>query len=179
MKKQMKRGAFSPYLKCRMDLYNSPEIQQLRHDKAAEGFGCLMVIALDLARNCDGIGTWDMIGGYAQICRKSNSYIMSIIMDYGLFDYNDAIFVCKIVSRSFAIESSIDSQIDDHDGCSISTRTRRADMSARSAQKDNDNHNKKENKEKVDVRVSDDTHSTLEDAAPATDYRSYEKYLKR
>ena len=48
MKKQMKRGAFSPYLKCRMDLYNSPEIQQLRHDKAAEGFGCLMVIALDL-----------------------------------------------------------------------------------------------------------------------------------
>ena len=180
MKKQMKRGAFSPYLKCRMDLYNSPEIQQLRHDKAAEGFGCLMVIALDLARNCDGIGTWDMIGGYAQICRKSKSYIMSIIMDYGLFDYNDAIFVCKIVSRSFAIESSIDSQIDDHDGCSISTRTRRADMSAGSAQKDNDNHNKKENKEKVDVRVSDDTHSTLEeDAAPATDYRSYEKYLKR
>ena len=52
-------------------------------------------------------------------------------------------------------------------------------MSARSAQKDNDNHNKKENKEKVDVRVSDDTHSTLEDAAPATDYRCYEKYLKR
>ncbi len=32
MKKQMKRGAFSPCLKCRMDLYNSPEIQQLRHD---------------------------------------------------------------------------------------------------------------------------------------------------
>jgi hypothetical protein len=29
----------------------------------------------------------------------------------------------------------------------------------------------KENKEKVDVRVSDDTHSTLEDSAPATDYR--------
>ena len=112
MKKQMKRGAFSPYLKCRMDLYNSPDIQQLRHDKAAEGFGCLMVIALDLARNCDGIGTWDMIGGYAQICRKSKSYIMSIIMDYGLFDYNDAIFVCKIVSRSFAIESSVDSQND-------------------------------------------------------------------
>ena len=180
MTKQMKRGAFSPYLKCRLDLYNSPDIQQLRHDKAAEGFGCLMVIALDLSRNSDGIGTWDMIGGYAQICRKSKLYIMSIIKDYGLFDYNDAIFVCKIVSRSFAIESSIDSQIDDHDGCSISTRTRRADMSAGSAQKDNDHHNKKENKEKVDVRVSDETHSTLEeDAAPATDYRSYEKYLKR
>ena len=169
MKKQMKRGAFSPYLKCRMDLYNSPDIQQLRHDKAAEGFGCLMVIALDLSRNSDGIGTWDMIGGYAQICRKSKLYIMSIIKD-----------VCKIVSRSFAIESSVDSQNDASDGCNISTRTRRADMSARSAQKDNDNHNKKENKEKVDVRVSDDTHSTLEeDAAPATDYRSYEKYLKR
>jgi hypothetical protein len=180
MKKQMKRGAFSPYLKCRLDLYNSPDIQQLRHDKAAEGFGCLMVIALDLSRNSDGIGTWDMIGGYAQICRKSKLYIMSIIKDYGLFDYNDAIFVCKIVSRSFAIESSVDSQNDASDGCNISTRTRRADMSARSAQKDNDNHNKKENKEKVDVRVSDDTHSTLEeDAAPATDYRSYEKYLKR
>ena len=105
---------------------------------------------------------------------------MSIIKDYGLFDYNDAIFVCKIVSRSFAIESSVDSQNDAGDGCNISTRTRRADMSARSAQKDNDNHNKKENKEKVDVRVSDDTHSTLEeDAAPATDYRCYEKYLKR
>ena len=180
MTKQMKRGAFSPYLKCRLDLYNSPDIQQLRHDKAAEGFGCLMVIALDLSRNSDGIGTWDMIGGYAQICRKSKLYIMSIIKDYGLFDYNDAIFVCKIVSRSFAIESSVDSQNDASDGCNISTRTRRADMSGRSAQKDNDNHNKKENKEKVDVRVSDDTHSTLEeDAAPATDYRSYEKYLKR
>ena len=114
-----------------------------------------------------------------QICRKSKSYIESIIKDYGLFDYNDAIFVCKIVSRSFAIESSLDSPSDDHEDCMISTRTRRADMSARSAQKDNDNHNKKENKEKVDVRVSDDTHSTLEEAAPATDYRSYEKYLKR
>ena len=130
MKKQMKRGAFSPYLKCRMDLYNSPEIQQLRHDKAAEGFGCLMVIALDLARNC-------------------------------LFDYNDAIFVCKIVSRSFAIESSIDSQIDDHDGCSISTRTRRADMSAGSAQKDNDNHHDKKEKQKKCVCLND-THSAFE-----------------
>ena len=180
MKKQMKRGAFSPYLKCRMDLYNSPDIQQLRHDKAAEGFGCLMVIALDLSRNSDGIGTWDMIGGYAQICRKSKFYIMSIIKDYGLFDYNDAIFVCKIVSRSFAIESSVDSLKDASDGCNISPRTLRADMSSRSARKYNNNHNKKENKEQVDVRVSDDTHSTLEeDAAPATDYRIYEIYLKR
>ena len=148
MKKQMKRGAFSPYLKCRLDLYNSPDIQQLRHDKAAEGFGCLMVIALDLSRNSDGIGTWDMIGGYAQICRKSKFYIMSIIKDYGRLDCNDAIFVCKIVSRSFAIESSVDSQNDASDGCTISTRTRRADVSARTAQKDNDNHKEKENKEK-------------------------------
>ena len=161
MKKQMKRGAFSPYLKCRLDLYNSPDIQQLRHDKAAEGFGCLMVIALDLSRNSDGIGTWDMIGGYAQICRKSKLYIMSIIKDYGLFDYNDAIFVCKIVSRSFAIESSLDSPSDDHEDCMISTRTRRADMSAGSAQKDNDNHHDKKEKQKKCVCLND-THSAFE-----------------
>lgn len=32
MKSPIKRGTFSPYLKVRMDLYNSPDIRQLRHD---------------------------------------------------------------------------------------------------------------------------------------------------
>lgn len=172
MKTQMKRGAFSPYLKCRLDLYNSPDVRQLRHDKAAEGFGCLMVIALDLSRNSAGIGTWDMIGGYAQICRKSRAYINSIIKDYGLFDYDDTMFVCKIVSHSFSIESATDSRSNESDDGIISTRKRHADMSARSAQKDNDNHHDKKEKQKKCVCL-DDTHSVFETLRAGKRYASH------
>ena len=172
MKNQMKRGAFSPYLKCRMDLYNSPDIQRLRHDKAAEGFGCLMVIALDLARNSDGIGTWDMISGYAQICRKSRTYIKSIIKDYDLFDYDDTLFACKIVSRSFTVGSPLGSRGGQRDEGNISTGARRADVSARSAQKDNDNHNDEKEKQEKCV-CPRDTHSEFEILRAGRRYASH------
>lgn len=139
----MKRGVFSPYLKCRMDLYNSPDLRELRHDGAAEAFGCLMIIAFDLGRNCMGVGTWEMIGEFAQKCRKSKQYIEGIIKNYGLFDYDDSTFSCRLVSQSFSVESSIDG---DGDG-NISTRARRADTCAGSAQKDNDNN--KNNKKSI------------------------------
>ena len=166
MKSPIKRGAFSPYLKVRMDLYNSPDMRQLRHDGAAEAFGCLMVIALDLARNSNGVGTWDMIGEFALKCRKSKKYIERLIKDYGLFDYDGAVFQCRLIAQSFSIDPCLDDALID------STGARRADMCARSAQKDNNNYNYKKNKQKKCVCL-EDTHSEFETRRAGVRYASH------
>lgn len=167
MKSPIKRGAFSPYLKVRMDLYNSPDIRQLRHDGAAEAFGCLLVIALDLSRNCGGIGTWDMLGEFAQKCRKSKRYIKKLITDYGLFNYNDAIFDCRLVGQSFSIESSLNSAAAD----SISTGARRTDTCAKRAPEDNDKDKEKEKQKKC--VCPGDTHSEFETLRAGRRYASH------
>jgi hypothetical protein len=138
-------------------------------EHGAEGFGVYMMLLIYLAQ-CDdfeGAFTNGLLTQIAVQAHKSRKFVRHIACDFHLFE---------ITGNRFRIASEII-----HD--SILNESKPQNSPARKnryAGEDIEIDIEKENKEKVDVRVSDDTHSTLEeDAAPATDYRCYEKYLKR
>ena len=150
-------------------MLTKPELTDLVAEQGAAGLGVYIMVMLYLSQ-CDdyeGAFTNGQLSAFAAQARKPRSYVRQIICGYHLFD---------IQGKRFKVASKSPLNLDEISTKSSHSPARRN----RYAGEDIEVEIEKENKEKVDVRVSDDTHSTLEeDAAPATDYRSYEQYLKR
>ena len=163
----------------RFDLwyFNTPEMDALiEHEGAIAAQGAMLQLFRYLRLCHNAIGNRRSLSKIARDSNCSEEWLWNIVTSYGLFIVeDDESFFSPYLSGLLHATSK-----------SSSSRTGRHAQNRARAPYNEDNHHKednddkKENKEKVDVRVSDDTHSTLEeDAAPATDYRSYEKYLKR
>ncbi len=159
------------FLKLQRDLLSQPQIADMYAEEGATGLGLYVALNLYLS-HCEGgwgIYTSKKLTAIAVEAHRHRSDVKRIIDDYGLFITKDSRFTSLWIQRQFTK--------------GVSKMQRRCATPAHSSfmcAEEIEVEIEKENKEKVDVRVSDDTHSTLEeDAAPATDYRSYEKYLKR
>ena len=150
-----KRG----FIKLLINILTKPGITDLVNEEGAVGFGVYIMVVLYLAQ-CDdseGMYTNGQMSALSHMTKKSRAYVKHIICDYGLFEIEGRRFHELIITQySHA----------------------RRDMYAG---EEVDVDKEKENKEKASACVClDDTQQTLDEEAPAqTDYRSYNKYLKR
>jgi hypothetical protein len=161
------------FIKLQRDLLSQPAIADMYSEEGATGLGLYVAINLYLS-HCEGgwgVCTSKKLTAIAVEAHRHRSDVKRIIEDYDLFfvDTENYRFTSPWMQQQFGKDAS-----------KMRGRCVTPAHSSYMRAEEIEVEIEKENKEKVDVRVSDDTHSTLEeDAAPATDYRSYEKYLKR
>ena len=145
------------FIKLYRNVLSRPEMTDLIAEEGATGFGTYLMIVLYLSQ-CDdyeGVFTNGQLSTLFVLAKKSRAYVRHIIVDYNLFRIEGKRFRESFMNQNSPARNN------------------------RYAGEDIEIDIEKENKEKVEVRVSEDTHSTLDDAAPVTDYRSYSNYLKR
>lgn len=157
------------FIKLYRNVLTRPEMTDLVAEQGAAGLGVYIMVMLYLSQ-CDdyeGAFTNGQLSAFAAQARKPRSFVRQIICGYHLFE---------VQGKRFRIASDSPLNINDFATKSPHSPARINRYAGKEIELDIE----KETKEKVDVRVSDDTHSTLEyDAPAATDYRRYEKYLER
>ena len=140
---------------------DSAELCRLDKDEPLRGLGALVRLFAYLRRQHNAIGNKDSLNKVVNECKCDKEWLWRIITDYGLFVVcDDGSFYSPYQRQTLGMTANPDDE---------PLRTRRRKRAPYS--EDSDNSKDRENRDTAsDVRVSDDTH---------TDYRSYDKYLKR
>lgn len=147
------------FVKLYRSVLSKPELTDLLAEEGSTGFGTYLMVVLYLSQcdDCEGMFTNGQLSTLAVQAKKSRAYVRHIICDYGLFVIEGKRFRDPFMNRY-----------------SPARNNRNA---GEEIEKDI-----KEIKEKGSACVClDDTQQCpVEEAAPAqTDYRRYEKYMKR
>ena len=156
----------------KMELWflDSAEMTRLEADEPLRGLGALIRLYAYLRRQHHAIGSKSTLDKVAHDCSCDVDWLWHIITDYGLFGFSaDGSFYSPYLRQTLGMTP--------HPGEPVPSRTHKR---RRAPYSENREYSKdRENKQSVSACVCLDDTQQHEDAAPATDYRSYENYLKR
>lgn len=157
----------------KMELWflDSAEMTRLEADEPLRGLGALIRLYAYLRRQHHAIGNKSTLDKVAHDCSCDVDWLWHIITDYGLFGFSaDGSFYSPYLRQTLGMTPHPDDPIPSH----VRKRRRALYSEDRKDSKD------RENIQSMSACVClNDTQQPADDAAPATDYRSYEKYLKR
>jgi len=95
----------SGYIQISRKLMESKGVYELRRAEKAEGLGVFMMIVFELAKYEDAIGNEETLLIISMLAHKKKSYVWHIIKDFGLFDVEGEHFQCKLLVKTFNIET--------------------------------------------------------------------------
>jgi len=149
---------------------DSVEMTRLEKEEPLKGLGALIHLLAYLRRQHNAIGSKSTLDKVALVCACKVEWLWHIITDYGLFSVTaDGLFYSPYQRQTLGMSAHPG---DEHPRM---RKRRRVPYS-----EDSKNSKDSENRNTASVCVClNDTRLTLEDDAPATDYRQYSKYMKR
>ena len=157
----------------KMELWflDSAEMTRLEADEPLRCLGALIRLYSYLRRQHHAIGSKSTLDKVAHDCSCDVDWLWHIITDYGLFGVSaDGSFYSPYLRQTLGMTPHPDDPIPSH----VRKRRRAPYSEDRKDSKD------RENIQSMSACVClNDTQQPADDAAPATDYRCYEKYLKR
>ena len=95
----------SGYIQISRKLMESKGVYELRRAEKAEGLGVFMMIVFELAKYEDAIGNEETLLIISMLAHKKKSYVWHIIKDFGLFDVEGEHFQCRLLQKTFNIET--------------------------------------------------------------------------
>ena len=158
-------------IKLELWYLDSAELCRLENDEPLRGLGALVRVFAYLRRQHNAIGNRASLSKVVNECKCDEEWLWRVITDYGLFVVcDDGSFYSPYQRQTLGMTANPDDK---------PLRTRRRKRALYS--EDSNNSKDRENRNTASASVClDDTQQTLDEEAPAqTDYRSYDKYLKR
>ena len=160
-------------IKIELWYLDSAEMTRLEKDEPLKGLGALVHLLAYLRRQHNAIGSKSTLDKVALVCACKVEWLWHIITDYSLFSVTaDESFYSPYQRQTLGMTAH------PGDGPSRIRRRRRAPYSEDS----NNSKDRETRKTASDCVCLNDTRLTPEDEEPAreqTDYRNYNKYLKR
>ena len=97
----------SGFIKISRNLFQSKELYKLKKEEKMQGIGTFMIIVMTLAKYEDAIGNDETLKILSVLTGKKKWYVWHIIKDFNLFNIDGEDFQCKLLQKTFNIETYI------------------------------------------------------------------------
>ena len=106
----------SGYVKVSRSLFETKELYRLKKEERAEGIGVFMIIVMYMAKLENATGNSETLSILSVLTGKKKWYVKHIINDYDLFEMDGEYFQCKLLRKTFKVETFLgkdDDELDD------------------------------------------------------------------
>jgi hypothetical protein len=95
----------SGYVKVSRNLFETAELYRLKKEERAEGIGVFMIIVMYMAKLDNATGNNETLSVLSVLTGKKKWYVKHIINDYGLFTLDGEYFQCRMLRKTFKVET--------------------------------------------------------------------------
>jgi hypothetical protein len=117
----------SGYVKVSRNLFETSELYRLKKEERAEGIGVFMIMVMYMAKLENATGNNETLSVLSVLTGKKKWYVKHIINDYGLFTVEGESFQCRMLRKTFNVETflgkddtGLDAETNDGDATSAS-----------------------------------------------------------
>ena len=108
----------SGYVKVSRNLFETKELYRLKKEERAEGIGVFMIIVMYMAKLENATGNSETLSILSVLTGKKKCYVKHIINDYDLFEVDGEYFQCKMLRKTFKVETFLGKDDDEPDDSS-------------------------------------------------------------
>ena len=108
----------SGYVKVSRNLFETKELYRLKKEERAEGIGVFMIIVMYMAKLENATGNNETLSVLSVLTGKKKWYVKHIINDYGLFTVDGEYFQCRMLRKTFKVETFLGKDDDEPDDSS-------------------------------------------------------------
>ena len=95
----------SGYVKVSRNLFETAELYRLKKEERAEGIGVFMIIVMYMAKLDHATGNNETLSVLSVLTGKKKWYVKHIINDYALFTVDGEYFQCRMLRKTFKVET--------------------------------------------------------------------------
>ena len=99
------------YVKISRNLFDTKELYELKKEEKSQGIGVFMIIVMHLAKYENAVGNDETLKILSVLTGKKKWYVWHIITDFGLFNVKGDEFQCRLLQKSFNVETFLGPEV--------------------------------------------------------------------